>query len=79
MVVFSKFKTIPTTCIEYVHPWTESCSSATTGLGVHALQGSFRIYVTVYMVCTELLVKCWCTIRCRTDNETRRISRLVNG
>lgn len=50
MVIFSKFQTIPTSCIQYVHPWTESCSSATTVLGVHALQESFRIYVTVYML-----------------------------
>lgn len=50
MVIFSKFKTIPTPCAEYVHPWTESCSTAVTGLGIHALQESFRIYVTVYMV-----------------------------
>jgi hypothetical protein len=55
MVIFSKFQTIPTSCIQYVHPWTESCSSATTVLGVHALQESFRIYVTVYMVSTDLL------------------------
>jgi len=50
MVIFSKFKTIPTPCVEYVHPWTESCSTAVTGLGIHALEESFRIYVTVYMV-----------------------------
>ncbi|XP_021928347.1 transmembrane protein 135-like isoform X2 [Zootermopsis nevadensis] len=50
MVVFSKFVTIPTSCIEYVHPWTESCSIATTGLGLHAVQASFRIYVTVYVL-----------------------------
>jgi hypothetical protein len=55
MVTFSKFQTIPTSCIQYVHPWTESCSSATTMLGVHALQESFRIYVTVYMVSTDLM------------------------
>lgn len=56
MVIFSKFQTIPTSCTQYVHPWTDSCSSATTVLGVHALQESFRIYVTVYMVSTDLLV-----------------------
>lgn len=50
MVIFSKFQTIPTSCAEYVHPWTESCSTAITGIGIHALQESFRIYVTVYMV-----------------------------
>jgi hypothetical protein len=50
MVIFSKFKTIPTPCAEYVHPWTKSCSTAVTGLGIHALQESVRIYVTVYMV-----------------------------
>ncbi|XP_069691994.1 transmembrane protein 135-like [Periplaneta americana] len=50
MVVFSKYQTIPTTCVEYVHPWTESCSIAATGLGIHAIQESFRVYVTVYML-----------------------------
>jgi len=53
MVIFSKFKTIETSCAEYVHPWTESCSTAVTGLGIHALQESFRIYVTVYMVSAD--------------------------
>ncbi|GFG31327.1 hypothetical protein Cfor_12887 [Coptotermes formosanus] len=50
MVSFSKFQTIPTSCAEFVHPWTESCSTAITGIGIHALQESFRIYVTVYML-----------------------------
>lgn len=50
MVSFSKFQTVPTSCVQFVHPWTESCSAAITGIGIHALQESFRIYVTVYML-----------------------------
>lgn len=37
-------------CIDFVHPWTESCISATAGLGLHSLQESLRIYTTVYIV-----------------------------
>ncbi|KYQ52530.1 hypothetical protein ALC60_08391 [Trachymyrmex zeteki] len=37
-------------CRDYVHPWTESCVSATTGLGLHCLQESLRIYTTVYII-----------------------------
>ncbi|XP_046746762.1 transmembrane protein 135-like [Diprion similis] len=50
----SKFS-ISATCIDYVHPWTNSCVSATAGLGLHALQESLRIYTTVYLV--TLLMK----------------------
>lgn len=50
----SKFS-ISANCVEYVHPWTNSCVSATAGLGLHALQESLRIYSTVYFV--TLLLK----------------------
>ncbi|XP_015110710.1 transmembrane protein 135 [Diachasma alloeum] len=46
---FSKF-VIDATCKEYVHPWTDSCISATAGLGLHAIQECLRIYTTVYLV-----------------------------
>ena len=41
---------IDASCREYAHPWTDSCISTTAGLGLHALQESFRIYSTVYIV-----------------------------
>lgn len=50
MVAFSKFQTVPHTCLEYVHPWTKSCSDAATSSGCTTFQESFRIYVTVYML-----------------------------
>lgn len=46
----SKFS-VPATCKEYVHPWTDSCISSTAGLGLHALQESLKIYTTIYFVC----------------------------
>lgn len=45
----SKFN-VTASCKDYVHPWQDSCISATAGLGLHALQESFRIYSTVYFV-----------------------------
>lgn len=45
----SKF-VISATCKDYVHPWTDSCISATTGLGLYALQDSLRIYSMLYFV-----------------------------
>lgn len=45
----SKFN-ITASCKDYVHPWKDSCVSATAGLGLHAVQESFRIYTTVYFV-----------------------------
>lgn len=48
--VQSKFATIPTSCIDYVHPWTESCTIATAGLLLQSAQESFRIYAAVYTV-----------------------------
>ncbi|XP_072755124.1 transmembrane protein 135 isoform X1 [Anoplolepis gracilipes] len=41
---------IDTSCMDYAHPWTDSCVSATTGLGLHTLQESFKIYTTVYII-----------------------------
>ncbi|KAL6417828.1 hypothetical protein ACFW04_001579 [Cataglyphis niger] len=41
---------INTSCMDYAHPWTDSCVSATTGLGLHTLQESFKIYTTVYII-----------------------------
>ncbi|XP_065221346.1 transmembrane protein 135-like [Planococcus citri] len=46
---------VPTSCQEYVHPWTPSCYTASAGLLLHALQSSFRLYVTVYAL--ALLMK----------------------
>jgi len=46
---FSKFS-YDGPCIDFVHPWTDSCISATVGLGLHSLQESLRIYTTVYIV-----------------------------
>jgi hypothetical protein len=48
--VQSKFLPISTTCIEYVHPWTDSCWNGTAGLLVQGAQESFRIYSVVYLV-----------------------------
>lgn len=46
----SKIMPISATCIEYVHPWTDSCSTATAGLLLQAIRESFRIYSAVYTV-----------------------------
>jgi hypothetical protein len=48
--VQSKLMPITTTCIEYVHPWSNSCSIATAELLVVSAQDSFRIYSVVYLV-----------------------------
>ncbi|CRK95256.1 CLUMA_CG008687, isoform A [Clunio marinus] len=45
----SKLTNIPTTCIEYVHPWTDSCINATAGLLIVSALDSFRIYTIVYV------------------------------
>ncbi|XP_026669348.1 transmembrane protein 135-like isoform X2 [Ceratina calcarata] len=44
----SKF--IDASCKEFSHPWVDSCTRATTGLGLNTLQESLRIYSTVYIV-----------------------------
>lgn len=46
----SKLTPIRVTCQEYVHPWTDSCLEATSGLYLHSFVGSLRIYATVYVV-----------------------------
>lgn len=63
MTVFSKlFAPVYASCTDYVHPWTTSCYTASAGLLLHALQASFRLYVTVYVVsssiCFKLFVLC---------------------
>jgi hypothetical protein len=46
--------TLKTSCMEYVHPWTNSCLQAACGLYFYAIFDSLRIYGTVYVVCTLL-------------------------
>nr|CAI5843961.1 unnamed protein product [Callosobruchus analis] len=46
---------ISTTCVDYVHPWTDSCLQAICGLYLYCMLESLRIYGTVYMV--TLLMK----------------------
>lgn len=52
----SKLSPIYSTCIEYVHPWTDHCTVATAEVLLQAAQESFRIYSAVYAVrkCTHL-------------------------
>ncbi|KAG5679152.1 hypothetical protein PVAND_008743 [Polypedilum vanderplanki] len=50
MVVMSKFQMVPTTCIEYVHPWTDSCWNGSAGLLMVSSLDSFRIYTVVYVL-----------------------------
>ena len=50
MQTLSKMELVPTSCIEYVHPWTDSCWNATAGLLVQSSLESFRIYTVVYVV-----------------------------
>lgn len=50
MQVLSKFSSVPVTCLEYVHPWTSSCSVASAEFLIVAMQDSFRIYLAVYML-----------------------------
>ncbi|XP_037035408.1 transmembrane protein 135-like [Bradysia coprophila] len=56
MAIQSKLAPIPSTCIQYVHPWTDSCTIATAGLILQAAQDSFRIYSAVYTM--SLLMRC---------------------
>ena len=53
--IYSKFPlpvtgTIKTTCIDYVHPWTDSCLQGISGLYLYAIFDSLRVYGTVYVV-----------------------------
>ncbi|XP_058064917.1 transmembrane protein 135-like [Anopheles bellator] len=48
MQVLSKMSSVPVTCVEYAHPWTNSCSVATAELMIVGLQYCLRIYAAVY-------------------------------
>ncbi|XP_052896257.1 transmembrane protein 135-like [Anopheles moucheti] len=48
MQVLSKMTPVPVTCLEYVHPWTQSCTLATAELMVVGVQYCLRIYAAVY-------------------------------
>uniref|UniRef100_A0AAG5D461 Transmembrane protein 135 N-terminal domain-containing protein n=1 Tax=Anopheles atroparvus TaxID=41427 RepID=A0AAG5D461_ANOAO len=48
MQVLSKMTPVPTTCFEYVHPWTQSCTLATAELMLVGVQYCLRIYAAVY-------------------------------
>ncbi|XP_055533163.1 transmembrane protein 135-like [Wyeomyia smithii] len=50
MQVLSKLTSVPITCKEYVHPWTDSCGIASAEFLIVAVQDSFRIYSAVYML-----------------------------
>lgn len=50
----SKF-CIDVECKDYAHPWSDSCLATMTGIGLHSLQESLKIYTTVYLV--TLLMK----------------------
>lgn len=50
MQVLSKLTSVPITCKEYVHPWTDSCSIASAEFLIVAVQDSLRIYSAVYML-----------------------------
>lgn len=50
MTVISKFEVVPTRCVEYAHPWTDSCFNASAGLLIASSLDSFRIYSAVYIV-----------------------------
>ncbi|XP_035910400.1 transmembrane protein 135-like [Anopheles stephensi] len=48
MQVLSKMTPVPITCLEYVHPWTQSCTLATAELMIVGVQYCLRIYAAVY-------------------------------
>lgn len=50
MPALSKLTSVPITCKEYVHPWTDSCSIASAEFLIVAVQDSLRIYTAVYML-----------------------------
>lgn len=50
MQVLSKLTSVPITCKEYVHPWTDSCSIASAEFLIVAVQDSLRIYTAVYLL-----------------------------
>uniref|UniRef100_A0A182PUD2 Transmembrane protein 135 N-terminal domain-containing protein n=1 Tax=Anopheles epiroticus TaxID=199890 RepID=A0A182PUD2_9DIPT len=48
MQVLSKMTPVSVTCLEYVHPWTQSCTVATAELMIVGVQYCLRIYAAVY-------------------------------
>lgn len=48
--MLSKMTPVPVTCLEYVHPWTQSCTVATAELMIIGVQYCLRIYAAVYAV-----------------------------
>lgn len=66
MTVVSKFEMVPTTCIEYVHPWVDSCVNGSAGLLVVSALDSFRIYSAVYIVSNFLF------------NKSNKVKRFLN-
>ncbi|XP_062542098.1 transmembrane protein 135-like [Armigeres subalbatus] len=50
MQVLSKLTSVPITCKEYVHPWTDSCTIASAEFLIVAVQDSLRIYSIVYLL-----------------------------
>ncbi|XP_059613346.1 transmembrane protein 135-like [Phlebotomus argentipes] len=50
MTHMSKLAGIPSTCIEYMHPWTDHCVNATAGLLLQSCKESLRIYSAVYLL-----------------------------
>lgn len=55
MTIYSKMTPITSSCIEYVHPWQESCTIATAGLILQSAQYSLRTYSAVYVVSLVVL------------------------
>lgn len=49
-MILSKCQTIDTTCIEYVHPWSNSCVLASLSLLAPCIKESLRIYIAAYSV-----------------------------
>lgn len=47
---------IRTSCVDYVHPWTDSCLQAICGLYLYCMFDSLRVYGTVYVVCISILL-----------------------
>lgn len=59
--VLSKLAPISVSCMEHVHPWTHSCTTASAGLLFQAVPESFRIYSAVYLV--SRVYECWAVQR----------------
>lgn len=56
--VLSKFQPvtsfISTSCVEFYHPWTDSCIEALFGVYIYCIFDSLKIYGTVYGVGTSI-------------------------